>query len=155
MSITFVHETIQREVDEDGNMHILYPRTSSSNVVLGNNKSLDDVLENIPILSTNNPFTDEEEESEEEIIINADRLEGYSVQDILNLVEENKPKEDIEEDNGEISVVDKPKPDSIIYTDSNGEYNYLEKPSEDSILICKDNVFSWISLTDLKDILLN
>ena len=155
MSITFVHETIQREVDEDGNMHILYPRTSSSNVVLGNNKSLDDVLENIPILSTNNPFTDEKEESEDEIIINADRLEGYSVQDILNLVEENKPKEDIEEDNGEISVVDKPKPDSIIYTDSNGEYNYLEKPSEDSILICKDNVFSWISLTDLKDILLN
>ena len=147
----FEHDILMREVDEEGNMHINFPRTKTKCVEAGNS-NLEEVLKNVAYFSSTQNDNDdtENEEETEEISINADLLNGKSAEYFEGLVSDTTDKDwkgnpiPVERGGTELSAEDI-KPNTLLFVDENNKIKLLEPPNENSILGFVDGKIQWVS----------
>lgn len=148
----YEHRTLDHVFDEKGNLHINYPMTKSS-CVKTKDGLLDNTLSKGLYIGEGNT---EEESSEEEVLINADRLEGKSAKYFEQYADNTKNRtwegNPISMEYGGTGLNEYTS-NSIIYIDSNKKITLLEKPDSDSIFMFKDGAPTWISLEAFKSLI--
>lgn len=146
---TFEHKVLMREVDENGDMHINYPMTKSTYVVIDKDTNLDDVMKKLAYIYPSQSLPEDPTES---IMYNADLLEGKSSKYFETYADNTKNRtwegNTIAQQYGGTGL-NKFTPNTILYVDANNKISLLEAPSSDCMLVFLDGKYQWVDTINL------